>query len=96
MRRHLYTFILSAGLLASGAAAEISAQTNEKNQIASVKTDFDAEKEKTEAAEKSAEKSVETPAEKPNAQPAENKKFAPFVPRPFSGLSRIGVTPGQV
>jgi HAE1 family hydrophobic/amphiphilic exporter-1 len=88
MRRHLYTFILSAGLLAFGVAAEVSAQTNEKNQIASVKTDFDSEKEKNEATEK--------PAEKPNAQPAENKKFAPFVPRPFSGLTRIGVTPGQV
>jgi HAE1 family hydrophobic/amphiphilic exporter-1 len=92
MRRHLYTFILSAGLLASGAAAEVSAQTNEKNQIASVKTDFDSEKEKNEAAEKPSEK----PSEKPNAQPAENKMPAPFVPRTFSGLNRIGVTPGQV
>jgi HAE1 family hydrophobic/amphiphilic exporter-1 len=92
MRRHLYTFILSAGLLASGAAAEVSAQTNEKNQIASVKTNFDSEKEKNEAVEKPAE----NPAEKQTEQAAENKKFAAFVPRPFSGLTRIGVTPGQV
>ncbi|MDQ4122029.1 MAG: TolC family protein [Acidobacteriota bacterium] len=63
MRRHLYTFILSAGLLAAGSAAEVSAQTNEKTQVASVKTDFDKEVEKTETVE----------------QPTENKtvKFVP-------------------
>jgi HAE1 family hydrophobic/amphiphilic exporter-1 len=84
MRRLIYTFILSAGILASlGTATEVSAQTNEKNQIAAVKSDFDAVKEKTET--------LEQPAE----QPAENKTSIKFVPRLFNGLNRVGVEPGQ-
>lgn len=84
MRRHLYTFILSAAFLASlGTAAEVSAQSNEKTEVAIAKNDYDAENEKTEAAEQSPANAVE------------NKTPVRFVPRAFNGLIRVGVEPGQ-
>lgn len=80
MRRHLYTFILSAGLLAAvSSAAEVSAQTTEKPEVAVLKTDFDREKSSAEATE----------------NPAANKNTTIFAPRPFAGLNRVGVSAGQ-
>lgn len=61
MLRHLYTFILSAGLCA-GAASQVSAQTEKlspKSEVAAVNSNFD--KEKTEAVEKTETAAITAP-----------------------------------